>query len=264
MGCRGAVREGASRQATLVRRGDLGLSIISLDATALVDSSVTIRLPGLAIAGQIGTADVSRTQPAPQDAELTVPDATLVALVSQGSAEALAVLFRRYAPLVRVVAYRVLRDTSEADDLLQDTFLLVHRLAGSFDSSKGSARFWILQMTYRRAISRRRYLTSRHFYTRVDLNDVEAELADPRNPAAGIEDSIGARIESGNLQKVFEELSENQQQTLQLFFVEGYTFDEIAEKLGQSRGNIKNHYFRGLDRLRKHLFGGKLPGAGAV
>ena len=69
------------------------------------------------------------------------------------------------------VAYRVLRDASEADDLLQDIFLLIHRLCKTFDSSKGSARFWILQMTYRRAISRRRYLTSRHFYTRLDLDE---------------------------------------------------------------------------------------------
>jgi RNA polymerase sigma-70 factor (ECF subfamily) len=191
-------------------------------------------------------------------------DERLLALIREDDKEALALFFRRYAGIVRGIAYRVLRDFSEADDLLQDIFLLVNRLAGSFDSCKGSARFWILQMTYRRAISRRRYLTSRHFYTRVDLDDVETELADPRNPAAEVDGLIDATSGNGSLQKVFEELSENQQQTLKLFFVEGYTFDEIAEKLGQSRGNIKNHYFRGLDRLRKHIFGSKLPGPGAV
>lgn len=191
-------------------------------------------------------------------------DERLLALIREDDREALALFFRRYAGIVRGVAYRVLRDVSEADDMLQDIFLLVHRLCGTFDSSKGSARFWILQMTYRRAISRRRYLTSRHFYTRVDLDAVETELADPRNPTAEIEGLIDATRGNGSLQKVFEELSENQQQTLKLFFVEGYTFDEIAEKLGQSRGNIKNHYFRGLERLRKHIFGGKLPRPGAV
>jgi len=191
-------------------------------------------------------------------------DEALLSLVCEGDEEGLSLLFRRYASNVRGVAYRVLRDASEADDLLQDIFLLVHRLCGTFDVSKGSARFWILQMTYRRAISRRRYLTSRHFYTRVNLDDVESELADPGNPGAEIEESIDAARGNGSLQKVFEELSENQQQTLKLFFVQGYTFDEIAEKLGQTRGNIKNHYFRGLDRLRKHIFGSKLPGSGAV
>ena len=192
------------------------------------------------------------------------PDEILISLISTGNKDALGLLFRRYARAVRGVALRVLKNPSEADDLLQDIFILIHRLCGTFDGSKGSARFWILQMTYRRAISRRRYLTSRHFYTRVDLDDVESELADPGNPGAEIEESIDAARGNGSLQKVFEELSENQQQTLKLFFVEGYTFDEIAEKLGQTRGNIKNHYFRGLDRLRKHIFGSKLPGSGAV
>ena len=95
-------------------------------------------------------------------------DEALMSLICEGNKDALASLFRSYARIVHGVAYRVLRDTSEADDLLQDIFLLVHRLCGTFDSSKGSVRFWILQMTYRRAISRRRYLTSRHFYTRLD------------------------------------------------------------------------------------------------
>jgi RNA polymerase sigma-70 factor (ECF subfamily) len=69
---------------------------------------------------------------------------------------------------------------------------------------------------------------------------------------------------NGGLQGVFETLSESQRQTLRLFFIEGYTLDEIAAKLGQSRGNVKHHYFRGLDRLRRELFGSKLPGERAI
>ena len=222
-----------------------------------MNGSITIRLPDLGIAEQEATAKAPR-------AAVQLSDETLMAEVCLGNREALAQLFRRHARVVHGVAYRVLRDRCEADDLLQDIFLLIHRLCGTFDHSKASARFWILQMTYRRAISRRRYLNSRHFYTRVDLADVGAELADPRTSAADIEGVIDVTRGNGSLQKVFEELSENQQETLRLFFVEGYTFDEIAEKLGQSRGNIKNHYFRGLDRLRKHIFSGKLAGPGAV
>ena len=221
----------------------------------------TARLLTLSPSKESECVTVTRNRPIPQDG---VSDELLMARLCEGDKDALASLFRRHAGIVRGVAYRVLRDASEADDLLQDIFLLVHRLCATFDSSKGSARFWILQMTYRRAISRRRYLTSRHFYTRMDLDAVETELADPRNPAAEIEELIDATRGNGSLQKVFEELSENQQQTLKLFFAEGYTFDEIAEKLGQSRGNIKNHYFRGLERLRKHIFSGKLAGSRAV
>ena len=187
-------------------------------------------------------------------------DEALIGSICDGDAEALASLFRRYARAVRTVSYRVLRDTAEAEDLLQDVFLLIHRHCTTFDSSKGPARFWILQMAYRRAISRRRYLTSRHFYTRLDLDDATSELADTRLTARQLEQSIDGRLGNGGLQEVFEALSESQRQTLRLFFIEGYTLDEIAAKIGQSRGNVKHHYFRGLDRLRKELFGGKLPG----
>jgi RNA polymerase sigma-70 factor, ECF subfamily len=59
-------------------------------------------------------------------------------------------------------------------------------------------------------------------------------------------------------QRVFEELSPNQRETLRLHFFEGYNLAEIAAKLGQSQGNIKHHYFRALEKLRKHLVYGKL------
>jgi RNA polymerase sigma-70 factor (ECF subfamily) len=162
------------------------------------------------------------------------------------------------------VAFRVVRDASEADDLLQDVFLLVHRLCNTFDGIKGSARFWILQMTYRRAVSRRRYLASRHFYTGLSLSEADYDIVDPRTDPTILEDAINARIESDRLQVKFEELSQDQQRTLRLFFMEGYSLDEIAAELGHSRGNVKNHYFRGLEKLRKSLFADKLPGERAV
>ena len=227
-----------------------------------MNSSVTIRLSGLAVPSD--DAKVTEALVATPVVDSGVSDEALIAQICEASREALAVLFRRHARLVRGVVYRVLRDTSEADDLLQDVFLLIHRFCKTFDSSKGPARSWILQMAYRRAISRRRYLTSRHFYTRLDLDDAVSQMADPRTETGQLEDSIGGRLGNGGLEEVFEELSENQRQTLRLFFVEGYTLDEIAAKLGQSRGNVKHHYFRGLDRLRKELFGGKLPGERAV
>jgi RNA polymerase sigma-70 factor (ECF subfamily) len=223
-----------------------------------MNSSVTIRIPGFGV-----RANDSQTSQAPAAAPISdaqVSDEALMSQICDGSREALAALFRRHARAVRTVSYRVLRDASEADDLLQDVFLLIHRLCTTFDSSKGPVRFWILQMAYRRAISRRRYLTSRHFYTRLDLDDTASELADPRTSASQLDDSIDGRLGNGDLQRVFEALSENQRQTLRLFFIEGYTIDEIAAKLGQSRGNVKHHYFRGLDRLRKEFFDGKLPG----
>jgi RNA polymerase sigma-70 factor (ECF subfamily) len=228
-----------------------------------MNASVTTQFPGLRATADctetLGRKDIrtgSDSQPS---------DEVLLKDVSSGGTEALSELFKRYARIVRGVAYRVLRDTSEADDLLQDIFLLVQRLSGSFDSSKGSARFWILQMTYRRAISRRRYLTSRHFYSHLDLDQAASRLGHPEAGSGGPESSMNDTLDRREaLQSCFTGLSESQRQTLHLFFFEGYAFEEIATKLGQTVGNARNHYYRGLERLRKQISAGKLPGKEAV
>jgi RNA polymerase sigma-70 factor (ECF subfamily) len=222
-----------------------------------MDSSVSLHLPNLGIAEKAESSD----QPVSPQAQPR-SDEVLMAEVALGSREALGILFRRHARLVRAVASRILRDPAEAEDLLQDTFVLIHRLCGTFDSSKTSAQFWILQMTYRRAISRRRYLNSRHFYTQVELD--EGALTAPDSGSAHSEGSVGQRLAELDLQKMFGALSEDQQKTLRLHFIEGYTLDEIATTLGQTKRNIRNHSFRGLERLRKLIFAGKLPDGRAV
>jgi RNA polymerase sigma-70 factor, ECF subfamily len=222
-----------------------------------MDSSVSLHLPNLGIAEK---AESSKQPVSPQAQAHS--DEALMAEVCLGSREALATLFRRYARPVRGVALRVLRDASEADDLVQDIFLLLHRLCKTFDGSRASAQFWILQLAYRRAISRRRYLNARHFYTQVELAEQSIEGAD--HPALQSDGSIDRRLAELDLDKVFASLSADQQRTLRLHFIEGYTLDEIAKMLGQTKGNVRHHSFRGLERLRKQIFGGKLPSASAV
>ena len=224
-----------------------------------MSSSITSRFPRLArCEGEVQTNDSCSLRTTSDE----LSDEHLILNICKGDLDALASLFRRYAHIVRGVAYRVLRDASEADDLVQDIFLLVHRLCGTFDSSKGSAQFWILQMAHRRAISRRRYLNSRHFYTRVELDDQAIQDVEPRS---GEPDAAHSRMLAGlDVQKVFATLSEDQQRTLRLHFIEGYTLEEIAKTLGQTKGNVRHHSFRGLEKLRKQIFGGKLPGARAV
>jgi len=183
-----------------------------------------------------------------------ISDEALMASIGNGEKEALACLFHRYARLVRAVGYKILRDDSEADDLLQDVFLFIHQKSTVFDGSKSSARSWIVQMAYHRAIDRRRYLDSRHFYTQVDLEDVGNDLSGPGGRAERYENSIEEVLGRVGLGNVFGVLSEIQRQTLGLHLLDGYTFEEIAAKLDQSRGNVKHHYFRGLEKLRKQIF----------
>lgn len=225
-----------------------------------MDSSITFRLANFADAQEHrpSTSVCDRPLGTPE----TPADERLVELICEGNKEALALLFRRYASLVRSIALRVLRDAAEADDLLQDVFLLIHRLCRTFDPAKAPARFWILQMTYRRAISRRRYLNSRHFYTRVEFEELATEAVNPLSAQSG--DPAEQIVAGLDLQKLFGSLSEDQQKTLRLHFIEGYTLDEIAKILGQTKGNVRHHSFRGLERLRKQIFCGKSSDTGAV
>jgi RNA polymerase sigma-70 factor, ECF subfamily len=219
-----------------------------------LSSSVTTRL-SLISASKGNSTAVER--PA---ASADIPDEVLMARILDRDREALACLFRRYARLVRAVGYKILRDDSEADDLVQEVFLFIHQKGAVFDSSKSSARSWIVQMAYHRAIDRRRYLDSRHFYSQVDLEDVGNDLSAPGARSGRYENSIEEVVGRVGLGKLFGVLSEKQRQTLGLHLLDGYTFEEIAVKLDQSRGNVKHHYFRGLEKLRKQIFSCKQEG----
>jgi RNA polymerase sigma-70 factor, ECF subfamily len=223
-----------------------------------MDASATIRLSALSSLKR--TAHAASSTVATSAREVEIPDDTLMAEICNGSREALGILFGRYARLVRTVAMRILRDGSEADDLLQEVFLFIHRNCSVFDSSKSGLRSWLVQMTYHRAIDKRRYLQSRHFYTNVEINRT-TDVPDP-NSSGRKEGNCSFENMVGNttMQGLLDTLTHDQRNTLSLHFYEGYTFAEIATKLDQSLGNIRNHYYRGLDKLRKQMLSGKLPG----
>ena len=179
-------------------------------------------------------------------------DETLIARVCADDAEALGLLFRRYARLVWTIGHRILRNSEEADDLLQDLFLLVRRRASVFDASKGSVRSLLIQMCYQRAFSRRRDLARQNFYNSGEGTE-NATAAKCSLSAPFYDESLEAHFGKTALQKAIEDLSFEQRETLHLCFFEGHNLDEVAVRLGQSYGNVRHHYYRGLGKLRKHL-----------
>jgi RNA polymerase sigma-70 factor (ECF subfamily) len=194
-----------------------------------------------------------RTYPEPE-----FSDEFLLEQLREGNHGALALLFRRYARLVRTVAYRILRDAAEAEDLLQEVFLFIFRKWALFDASRGSARSWIVQVTYHRAIDRRRHLASRNFYDSAELDETLLSMDGPIADSAFYERSIEGSLGTEMLSKIAEALSIDQRRTIQLYFFEGYTFEEIAELTKQMIGNVRNHYYRGLEKIRKLVFAPEL------
>jgi RNA polymerase sigma-70 factor (ECF subfamily) len=184
------------------------------------------------------------------DANVILSDEELLQAVGKGNKEALGMLFQRHGRSVLHVAWRILRDEGEADDLRQEVFLYVYQRASSFDAGKASAASWIIQIAYHRAIDRRRRLSVRQHYQSEELDEqgIGAVFTQPST------DQIDGKA---ILKKVRSQLSPEQQQTLELHFFEGYSFREIAEQSGQSVSNVRHHYYRALDRLRASLFSKK-------
>jgi len=187
-----------------------------------------------------------------------ISDEQLLEQVREGEKEALAVLFRRHARAVRNVAYRILRDEAEADDLVQEVFLFIFRKAALFNSASGRAATWIIHVAYTRAFDRRRYLKSRRFYASCELKDAGLRLADPRRDPASHEQTLEGILGKASMAKFNSRLTPEQRETIQLFFFGGYALKEIAELTGRSLVNVRSHYYRGLERLRKYVLPRKL------
>ena len=186
-----------------------------------------------------------------------VSDEALFTRIVAGEHEGLAFLFRRYARMVHVLGRRILRDPLEAEDLVQEVFLYIHRKSALFDSTKGSARSWIIQVAYTQALLRRRQLKVQGFYVS-GVADRAVECEQAIDKGAHYDHTVEGLFGRNGWKKIVEDLTADQRETFRLHFFEGYTFGEIAEKLGQSFANIRNHHYRGLEKLRKHLANNEL------
>ena len=220
-----------------------------------MSSSASAGFPGLPLSSKL-EGNVSRLISS-QSCSKECDDEALITRVQAGDRDALALLFRRYAHLIRNVGRRILRDKAEADDLVQEVFLYIHRKSALFDSTKGSARSWIVQVAYTQAFLRRRQLKSHGFYLS-GITDKPAECHVASHNRAHYDQTVEGLFGRNGWKTIVDGLTPDQRETLQLHFFEGYTFEEIAEKLGQSYANVRNHHYRGLEKLRKYVAGNEL------
>jgi len=194
---------------------------------------------------------VSQTVEAPD-----LSDEKLVALLRNENPEALDMLFSRHSRMVYSIALRILRDTGEAEEIVQECFLYVFRKAFTFVPSRGSVKVWIVQVAYSRARDRKAHLSRRGFYLRTDIEADGLDGALIGN--TDVEREIGAKVDFNRLQYAFEDLTEIQRKTLKLFYFEDMDLREISECLKEPLGNVRHHFYRGLERLRKSAIAERL------
>src|SRR5258707_1691917 len=141
----------------------------------------------------------------------SLSDEELMIQLARGHQDALGVIFKRYQRVVMRVAMQVLRDPTEAEDLMQSVFLQILEDAAKYDATKGSLRVWILQYAYHRGFNRRKYLTVRGKYGPVLGN---AGDATPFDPADSHQPAV--ILESAHLvRKGLAQLTETQRRTLE-------------------------------------------------
>jgi RNA polymerase sigma-70 factor, ECF subfamily len=164
--------------------------------------------------------------------------------------DALPILFSRFHRLILKIALRILRDPAEAEDVMQDIFLEIFNKADQFDPAKGSAKTWILQYAYHRSLSRRQYLALRNFYDRNQTGELEVVEANRADAGwRGLTFQEWRRV----IQQGLATLNEKQRKTIELACFHGLLLSEIAARTKESVPNVRHHYYRGLQALRKFL-----------
>jgi len=183
-------------------------------------------------------------------------DEALMSMVRANDAEALNLLFSRHSRLVYSIALRILHDAGEAEEAVQECFLYVFRKAETFEPSRGSVKIWIVQVAYSRARDRKAHLARRGFYLRTEIepDGLDGSLAGQGD----MEREVGARLDFDRLRCAFRDLTELQRQTLKLFYFEDLELREISERLKEPLGNVRHHFYRGLERLRKSAIAERL------
>src|SRR4030088_236541 len=160
---------------------------------------------------------------APQGAGTRLPsDEELMASLQAKDSNALDSLFTRYSRLVFGIALRILNDHSESEEVVQEAFFYVYQKAHLFDSAKGSAKGWIVQIAFSRARDRKAHLFRRGFYSGTDLDSVDDTLLGQ----CDVEREVGVRLDFSNLQDAFQLASAMKSASVCLFFFEGVDLRE--------------------------------------
>jgi len=172
-------------------------------------------------------------------------DAELVARARQGNEAAFEQLVRRHQRYVFNLAYRVLGDYAEAEDVTQEAFVRAWRGLSGF---RGQARFttWLYRIVHNLCLNRLPGL--RRELLQVEL--LEEVLDDP---APSPPDLFEARERVAFLHAELDRLPEKYRLVLTLRYLQGLSYAEIAAALDVPMGTVKTHLHRARRLLREQL-----------
>ena len=175
-------------------------------------------------------------------------DRGLIARIEGRDADALALLYDRHSARLYGLAQRILGDTGEAEEVLQEVFLHVWKAAATFDPSRGPVLAWLLVATRSRSIDR---LRSRRPGWKAGVRSLEE--APETASREDIEADAASREWEAQCRAAIAELPEDQRRALELAYFEGLTQQEIAERTATPLGTVKTRVRLGLMKLRERI-----------
>jgi RNA polymerase sigma-70 factor (ECF subfamily) len=176
-------------------------------------------------------------------------DARLIAAFLQKDATAAHELVDRYASRILGLGLRLLTSRTDAEDLVQDTFLKLLRRGSSFDHRRGSLDVWIMMNARSLAIDR---LRRRTLDAKLSPERMRSEASDEPGPERHAEQSDQIQRARTAMQK----LPSGQRSAVELVYLRQRSTREVADLQGIPRGTVKSRIGAGIATLRRSFFEG--------
>ena len=171
-------------------------------------------------------------------------EAVLIARIAKGDRVALAELYERFQrPLFRYIC-QLTPDHSLAEEVLQDTLVAVWKGAGGF-GGRSRVQTWLIGIARRQAHNRLRRHTP-------PITDLDSETGLP-DSSPGPEAQVLTQFDHEALAAALQRLSPSHREALHLSFVQGLSYQEIADVLGIPQGTVKSRLANAKRALRALL-----------
>ena len=174
--------------------------------------------------------------------------AQLLRRVAAQDRQALGEFYDQTAAPLFSTAFRILGDTHEAEEVVQDVFVQIWNRASTFDGALGTPFHWALGIARNRSIDR---LRARQRRSRLLQEMVEQSSTEPEAP---MDNQFALNEEEvAQVRQALKDLPLEQRQSIEMAFFGGMTHAEIASHLDEPLGTIKARIRRGMLRLRESL-----------
>ena len=170
----------------------------------------------------------------------------LIDLCKSNNQQAQLEVYNRYFKAMYNTSLRIVKDSYEAEDIMQDSFLLAFTKLDSLKDPKifGS---WLKRIVINNSIY---HYKKNSKYNNVPLDDVIYKIEDPSD---GLDTSELTSLKSNQVLETMNTLKENYKICLTLHLIEGYDYEEIGDILNISQANCRTMISRAKESLRKKL-----------